>query len=78
VKCRCANAVELWDAEAKRYADEHLDEVEVRAEGWEVLYRCPQTNAIWLEDYPRGAEHGGGPMHLRRLEAGEGDPPAGR
>ena len=67
--CRCADTAELWDAEAKRYADQHLEQTEVRAEGWEVLYRCPNTGVEWLEDYPRGEEHGGGPMRLRRLNA---------
>lgn len=66
--CRCANLIQLWDEEAKAYIDEHLKEVEVRAEGWEVVYRCPVTGHKWLEDYPNGELHGGGPMRLRRLD----------
>ena len=65
--CRCTDVIELWDDEAKAYADVHLQQVEVRAEGWEVLYRCPTTSARWLEDYPHSEEHGGGPMRLRQL-----------
>lgn len=65
--CRCDSVSELWDKEAKEYADEHLEELEVRASGWEVIYKCPVTGHRWLEDYPRSGEHGGGPMRLRRL-----------
>jgi len=66
--CRCADLQQLWDEEAKAYIDEHLEEVEVRAAGWEVVYRCPITGRQWLEDYPHGELHGGGPMRLRRLD----------
>ena len=68
MKCKCRDVTELWDEEAKQYADGHLEEVEVRADGWEVLYRCPVTGRKWLEDYPRSEEHGGGPLRLRQLE----------
>lgn len=64
--CRCADVIELWDNEAKVYADGHLKQIELRAEGWEVLYRCPSTGARWVEDYPNSEEHGGGPMRLRQ------------
>ena len=66
--CRCDDITELWDNDAKAYADEHLVRVETRAEGWEVLYRCVVSQHTWLEDYPRSEEHGGGPMRLRRLD----------
>jgi Immunity protein 27 len=66
--CRCDEISELWDADAKACADKHLEQVEARAGGWEVVYRCPDSEHTWLEDYPRGEEHGGGPMHLRRLD----------
>lgn len=64
--------IELWDSEAKLYAATHLDRVDVRADGWEVLYVCHDTGARWLQDYPHGEEHGGGPMRLRQwsLRAG--------
>ena len=67
VDCRCASTSELRGSEAKAYADEHLAEVEVRADGWEVVYRCPDTGAEWLEDYPESEQHGGGSMRLRRV-----------
>ncbi len=65
--CRCEDLTELWDEEAKSYADWHLEQVEVRAGGWEILYRCPKTGRRWLKDYPHGEEHGGGPVKLRQL-----------
>lgn len=65
--CRCDEVSELWDDEAKGYADLHLEQVEVRGDGWEVVYRCPSTGVRWLEEYPYSHEHGGGPMRLRQL-----------
>lgn len=65
--CRCGDVIEMWDGEAKSYADEHLEEIEVRAGGWEVVYECHLTGERWLEDCPRSGEHGGGPMRLRQL-----------
>lgn len=65
--CRCAEISELHESAAKAYAKNHLTRVEVRADGWEVTYRCPNTDAEWLEDYPRSEQHGGGPMRLRQL-----------
>jgi hypothetical protein len=59
---------ELCDDEAKAYADRHLEKLEDRESGWEVVYRCPETGRRWIEDYPPGGEHGGGPMRLRRLD----------
>lgn len=69
--CRCTDLMELWDGEAKPYADRHLDQVEVRADGWGVVYRCSATGLYWLEDYPHSEEHGGDPLRLRQLT----DPP---
>lgn len=70
--CRCMKITELWDDEGKAYADEHLKEVEVRASGWDVLYRCPDSGRLRLEDYPRSSEHGGGPMRLRQVDLEDG------
>lgn len=68
--CKCAEISELRGDAAKAYADEHLEQVEVRADGWEVLYRCPDTGQLWLEDYAEGEQHGGGEMRLRQVPAG--------
>jgi hypothetical protein len=66
VSCRCETISELHGDEAKAYADEHLQEVAVRAEGWLAVYRCPATGAEWIEDYPNSEAHGGGIVRLRR------------
>ena len=73
--CELATACIFWDIAATCYAADHLVEVEVRAAGWEVLYRCPQTGARWLEDHPRSEEHGGGPIRLRRHDGWPPDAP---
>ena len=66
MRCRCSELSELAGEEAKTYADGHLEQVETRADGWVVVYRCAETDREWIEDYPRGEEHGGGPVRLRR------------
>jgi hypothetical protein len=66
--CRCQDIKELSGNDAKAYTAEHLERIGSRASGWEILYRCPDTEKVWLEDYPRGEEHGGGPMRLRQVE----------
>ncbi|TQE92840.1 MAG: hypothetical protein FKY71_18965 [Spiribacter salinus] len=67
MSCRCEELDELWDDEAKTYIHKHLEKIEVRADGWEAVYQCPETKYKWLRDFPRGEEHGGGPLRLRRL-----------
>jgi hypothetical protein len=71
VTCRCQDIQELSGNEAKAYAVEHLERIGTQASGWEILYRCPDTGQLWLEDYPRSEEHGGGPMRLRQVEEGD-------
>lgn len=66
--CRCQDLEELWDEEARAYIKEHLEKEEVRADGWEAVYRCPVTETRWLKDYPHSDRHGGGPVRLRRLD----------
>jgi hypothetical protein len=66
VICRCEQVTELLNAEAKTYADAHLEQVGLRDDGWTVVYRCPDTGREWIEEYPRSEEHGGGPMRLRQ------------
>ena len=68
--CRCAELSVLWEEDAKDFASSHLEVVEVRAGGWEVEFRCPNTELRWLEDWPAGEEQGGGPRRLRRLPEG--------
>jgi hypothetical protein len=55
---------ELWDNTA-RVALPHLERAGVDESGWEALFVCPLSGRFWLEDYPRSAEQGGGPMRLR-------------
>jgi hypothetical protein len=57
----------MWDQEAKDYVASHLRLIEKRANGWEAVFRCDLTEHTWLEDYPHGEEHGGGPLRLRRI-----------
>lgn len=64
--CLCKIAAEMWSRTADGYADNHLIETGRQANGWEILYRCPQTGHEWLLDKPLSAEHGGGPTRLRR------------
>jgi hypothetical protein len=65
--CRANEARELWDDDAREFAP-HLDRLGVGSGGWEVAFRCRLTGVLWLEDWPRSGEHGGGPQRLRRIE----------
>lgn len=67
-KCICRSKKELWDDEALCYIKEHLRQIEVRKDGWEAEYVCPNTGIKWIEDYPEGELHGGGPLRLRKLK----------
>lgn len=58
----------LTGNEADEYAREHLIEEYVDVTGWEVTYRCPDTDRRWLRDSPQGHLHGGGPPRLRQLD----------
>lgn len=53
--CKCSDprAATIYGVDAAAYADEHLARIDVRAEGEEVTYRCPQSGRIWIEDFPR-------------------------
>jgi hypothetical protein len=75
VRCRCGEIQELWDEDAKSYTDHHVAPVSVAASGWEAVYRCEETGARWVEDYPRSEEHGGGPIRLRRHDGWPPDAP---
>jgi hypothetical protein len=64
--CRCREITQLTYNEAKHYADEHLDQIDIDVSGWIAHYRCPETGAEWLADWPHSELHGGGPMRLTR------------
>jgi hypothetical protein len=63
--CDDTTVRERWDADAREFAATHLVRLAVGAGGWEALYTCPLSGQLWLEDYPRSEEHGGGPTRLR-------------
>lgn len=64
--CSCEAITELWDDEAKAYANGHLRKVAVLGSGWTTLWECPDSGLQWVKEYPRSEEHGGGPVRLRR------------
>ncbi len=68
-------AKELHGAEAKTYADNHLQKVEANPETWEVEYVDPATEQRWIMDFPHGAYHGGGPPRLRPVPSVNEDHP---
>jgi hypothetical protein len=68
MRCACDSLVELDGVEAIQYADEHLDKLGVDAVNWTKTYKCPDTGADWLMDYPQSHLQGGGPPRLRLLD----------
>ena len=47
-----------------------LEEIQVDAVNWLVLYRHRQTRQYWEKSFPRAEMHGGGPWRLRCLRDG--------
>jgi hypothetical protein len=70
--CKCPELTELEGNEAKNYAGQHLTEVFVNGKTWEIEYKCPDTGARWLMDFPQSEYHGGGPPRLRKLTGSSG------
>lgn len=72
MSCDCRSTAQLFDGEARTYADEHLERLGVRADGVSVLYRCPETGSRWIEDYPPtgGADHVGRVRLLKVIGSG--------
>ena len=67
MKCTCKEVNEINGADAKLYAQEHLTQVEVNGETWEVKYKCSETGIIWVMDFPFSELQGGGPPRLRKM-----------
>jgi hypothetical protein len=65
MKCKCNEISFLKGAEAKEYAEGHLQKVKSNSETWEIEYVCPVSLKKWLLDYPQSEYHGGGPPRLR-------------
>ena len=63
---------EFLGRDAEVYAKEHLKQVKVNPETWEVEYVDPETGARWLMDYPNGEAHGGGEPRLRMQDMSVG------
>lgn len=57
---------ELLGREAELFAL-RLQKIEVDTARWELRYIDPESNEIWLMDFPDCEQHGGGPPRLRRL-----------
>lgn len=67
VEYRCREIIRLDGDEASDYTDAHLVEIDVHESGWIIIrYRCPETRAEWLLDWPYDYAHGGGPRRLNR------------
>jgi hypothetical protein len=58
---------ELNGAEAVDYARQHLKQVRVDPENWEIEYVDERTGEKWLMDYPHAELQGGGSPRLRRV-----------
>ncbi len=63
---------ELRGRDAEAYAKEHLKQIRVDPETWEVEYVDPETGLVWILDYPDGEAHGGGEPRLRMQDMSVG------
>lgn len=66
MNCKCTETNELYGAEAKVYAQNHLEKFRVNGDLWQIEYECPDTGVRWIMDFPYGEYHGGGPPRLRK------------
>ena len=64
---------ELRGNEAKAYAREHLEKVNVDYTTWEITYREPATGQRYMMDYLHPEVHGGGVPRLRPARSAERD-----
>ena len=69
MKCQCETINELRGASAKKYANEHLEEVSVDAENWVTILICPKTGERFILEYPHAEYNGGGSPLLRKISA---------
>lgn len=67
VECRRRDIQRLDGRQAQDYAAAHLEETQIDVVAWTKRYRCAQTGAEWLMDYPHSEAHGGGPPRLTRI-----------
>ena len=67
MKCICQEITELEGNDADEYAKNHLKEISVDVENWQVTYECPVIGLKWLKDFPHSELHGGGSPRLRKL-----------
>jgi hypothetical protein len=73
IECRCDSGCELRGARADDYVERHLVRQQVLEGGREVLFRCPTTGRMWLQDF---APETGGAQTLRLRWLSEAQRPA--
>lgn len=66
-ECRCEEISELEGNDALDYIESHLIKIKVDGKKWEITFKCPLTDIMWLKDYPHSEYHGGGSPRLRKL-----------
>jgi len=67
MKCICQEITEIEGNDADEYAKNHLKQISVDAENWQITYKCPITGFRWLKDYPHSEYHAGGSPRLRKM-----------
>lgn len=49
----------------------YLEKLAIDETGWEILYRDPIDDRLWVKSFPQSEMHGGGPPELQVIEAEE-------
>lgn len=70
-ECLCDEINELNGIEAQKYARDHLIKLSVNPQTWEISYKCPEKDILWILDFPFSEMHGGGPHRLRKIHNNE-------
>lgn len=68
--CECLRHESFeWSEEARDLEQTHFQKIAVDSKNWRILFKCPDTQALWMKHYPDAGNHGGGvPEYVRLSE----------
>ncbi len=69
IHCACLVVERLWGAEASLYASDHLTRMMTDPARRALLYRCPDTGALWRLGYAgHAAEEDAAVVELAKID----------
>ena len=72
MECKCSSAIRLLKGvEATRYSRDHLTEMWTDPVNWRSGFSCPESEQLWIMDFPNAELQGGGPARLQLVSKAE-------